>query len=58
MVICHKTRKVANVIDEMTVIGEVAGKTLCWLTISLIPPEQSPALQTSSWKKEPNRSDA
>ncbi|MCK9324446.1 MAG: ribose-phosphate pyrophosphokinase [Bacteroidales bacterium] len=28
MVICHKTRKVANVIDEMTVIGEVAGKNV------------------------------
>lgn len=28
MVICHKSRKKANVIDEMTVIGEVEGKNV------------------------------
>jgi len=28
MVICHKSRKAANVIDEMTVIGDVSGKNV------------------------------
>jgi ribose-phosphate pyrophosphokinase len=28
MVICHKTRKAANVIGEMTIIGDVKGKNV------------------------------